>query len=197
MYLTPLEIKKQTFSRQVLGYKPEDVHLFLEMVADDVEALVNARIPLESRIGELETEISEFREIERSLRDAMLMASEARDLAEHRAEAIVEDAEGKRKAIIAEGESIQTELLLGANRRRGEIEFEVGYLENQHGFIVEKMRQFLCDQLAVLDDYIAADGEESRPERAENANVRVVSLTKASPEASDDDETSSRGAEAS
>jgi cell division initiation protein len=197
MHMTPLEIKKQEFHRQVRGYKPEDVHIFLEMVANDVEQLLHDRIVLESRVGMLESELAEFREIESSLRDAMLMASQARDRAQERAEVIVLDAERKREDILAEGESLQSEMLSGVDHRREELAFEVETLERQHRFIIERVREFVDDQRVVLDEHAAAAEEASRARRPKKVDAQVVSLAKVSSIASNDDEDLSRGAEAS
>jgi cell division initiation protein len=196
MHLTPLEIKKQEFHKQVRGYKCEDVHLFLEMVADDVEQLLNNRIALEKRVKQLEIEITEFREIEGSLRDAMLMASDAKGLAQHRADAIVREAESKRQAIITDGESQQRKILSDVDRRREEIAFEVDTLERQRAFLVKRMREFVEDQQALLDEHTVTTADETGVRRPKNSEGQVVSLAKVGAIDSDDEELS-RGAEAS
>jgi DivIVA domain-containing protein len=45
--LTPLDIKKQEFKRSMRGYDPEEVNAFLEMVAEEFEALHREKNRLE------------------------------------------------------------------------------------------------------------------------------------------------------
>ncbi len=38
--LTPLEIQKQTFSRAIKGYHPDEVRAYLHLVAEEIERLL-------------------------------------------------------------------------------------------------------------------------------------------------------------
>ena len=53
--LTPLEIQKQTFSKKFKGYEPAEVHGYLNLVAEEIERLVNNEI-LHNRTVETQIE---------------------------------------------------------------------------------------------------------------------------------------------
>jgi cell division initiation protein len=72
--LTPLDIRKQEFPQRFRGYDPDEVDTFLDLIADDAEGLTNERNQLQDRVATLESQLAEFREMERSLRDALVMA---------------------------------------------------------------------------------------------------------------------------
>lgn len=94
---TPLEIQNHTFTKKWRGIDPVEVEAFLALVGEEIEDLTRARAELESRARALETENSEHRERERTLRDTLLSAQRASDdirgAARKEAELIVQQAE--------------------------------------------------------------------------------------------------------
>jgi len=95
--VTPLEIQNHNFSKKWRGIDPVEVEAFLALVGEEIEDLTRARAELESRVRALETENSEHRERERTLRDTLLSAQRASDdirgAARKEAEVIVQQAE--------------------------------------------------------------------------------------------------------
>jgi cell division initiation protein len=95
--VTPLEIQNHSFSKKWRGIDPVEVEAFLALVGEEIEDLTRARAELESRVRALETENTEHRERERTLRDTLLSAQRASDdirgAARKEAELIVQQAE--------------------------------------------------------------------------------------------------------
>jgi len=55
--LTPLDIKKQEFKRSLRGYDPVEVDAFLDMVADEFEAVIREKNHMADEILKLRTQI--------------------------------------------------------------------------------------------------------------------------------------------
>lgn len=95
--ITPLEIQNRQFSKKWRGIDAVEVEVFLSDVGEEIEDLTRAKAELESRVRALETENSEHRERERTLRDTLLSAQRAsediRGAARKEAELIVQQAE--------------------------------------------------------------------------------------------------------
>ena len=95
--VTPLEIQNRKFSKKWNGVDPVEVEAFLSLVGEEIEDLTRAKGEIESRVRALETENSEHRERERTLRDTLLSAQRASDdirgAAHKEAELIVQQAE--------------------------------------------------------------------------------------------------------
>ena len=95
--VTPNEIQNHSFSKKWRGIDPVEVESFLALVSEEIEDLTRARAELESRVRALETENTEHRERERTLRDTLLSAQRASDdirgAARREAELIVQQAE--------------------------------------------------------------------------------------------------------
>ncbi len=114
--LTPLDVRKKKgdFARAMRGYDPARVDEFLDLVAERMEELVRENASLTARADGLAASISEYRDRERALNDALVSAQQIREdmreqaqreadllLREARAEGdrIVEDA--KRQVLTA------------------------------------------------------------------------------------------------
>jgi cell division initiation protein len=88
--LTPLEIQKHRFSRKWKGLDPNEVGAFLDMAAEEMEALARENAGLIGRIRGLEEENADHRERERILKDTLLSI---RGAAQTKAELMIQEAE--------------------------------------------------------------------------------------------------------
>ncbi|MEO8378769.1 MAG: DivIVA domain-containing protein [Acidobacteriota bacterium] len=107
--LTPLEIQKQTFSRALKGYSPDDVRAYLHLVAEEIERLLRENDRLGRDVTELREDIEDHTNRERILKDTLLSAQKvAEDLtanARKEAELIVKDAELLAERVV--GQALQ------------------------------------------------------------------------------------------
>jgi DivIVA domain-containing protein len=159
MRLTPLDIRKQEFAQRFRGYEPEEVDTFLDLIAEDVEKLLTDRNQLADRVAALEQQLNEFRVIEKSLRDALVMAekmqSEANESAQRRADGVLREAEIRAQGIVGEGETRCREILAEAENRRRSLIMELEALESQRTYALNKFRSLLDDQRAVLEAHLS------------------------------------------
>ena len=162
MRFTPLEIKKQDFSRTFRGFEPEEVRAFSELLARDVEEMLNERLRLDQQGRELERENEKYRQMEQTLRNAMLMASEMVQKAQARAESIIAAAEARSRSIVQEGEARAEECLAGVTDRRDAVSFEVESLERQRRDFVARLHEVVESQRAMLEAYERTEGAPDR-----------------------------------
>ena len=97
MNLTPLEIQKQTFSRSLKGYNPDDVRAYLHLIAEEIERLLRDLDRLSRENAMIREDLQEHSQREQILKDTLLSAQkvseEVRATARKEAELIVKDAE--------------------------------------------------------------------------------------------------------
>lgn len=95
--LTPLDIQKQTFSRALKGYDKEEVRGYLQLAAEEVERLVRDIDRLTRENGALRSDLDDFLQRERILKDTLLSAQrvseDVKANAHKEAELLVKDAE--------------------------------------------------------------------------------------------------------
>lgn len=99
--LTPLDIQKQDFSVKMRGYNADEVDDFLDLVGVDYEKLYRENKELKEKVMTMTKAIDEYKNIEISLRNALLYAQNtAEDMkknATQKAESILEEAELKAR----------------------------------------------------------------------------------------------------
>jgi DivIVA domain-containing protein len=159
--LTARELKAQEFARRMRGYDPEEVDRFLGLVADDLEGLEGECERLAHRVAELDEQVGEYHDMERSLRDALILASEAGERAQQRAEAVLAEAEAKKLSIVREGEQCCREILGEAESKRRELLLEVEGLQSRRSYLLSRLRSLVDDQRAVLEANDASSGRDA------------------------------------
>lgn len=104
MKITPLEIKRQQFKKVMRGFDPVEVETFLDMLSNELEEQVRTTKDLRDRIIELETQLADYKNMEKTLQQTLMQAQEAsgRSIENSRKEAdlIIRDAELKAQQII-------------------------------------------------------------------------------------------------
>lgn len=107
--LTPLEIQKQTFSRVLKGYSPDEVRGYLHLVAEEIERLLKDVDRLSRENAMLREDLDEQHDRERMLKDTLLSAQkvseEVRANARKEAELIVKDAELLSERLVSQAMS--------------------------------------------------------------------------------------------
>ena len=97
MRITPLDVRKQEFRRVVRGLDPDEVHAFLATVADEYEAVLTDNKQLREKVIELDEKVTEYRNMERTLRDTLLTAervmTESKESAQREAALLIREAE--------------------------------------------------------------------------------------------------------
>jgi cell division initiation protein len=97
MRLTPLDIREQQFRRVMRGMDPEEVSAFLASVASEFENLLAENKELRQRHVDLEEKLTEYRNMEKALRDTLLTAervmTESKESAQREAGLIIREAE--------------------------------------------------------------------------------------------------------
>lgn len=97
MKISPMDIQRQAFGRQLRGFNREDVRTYLNLVAEEVAALQRERDAFAQEIQGLRSLIDEHRERETILKNTLLTAQrlseEIRDNARKQGESVVKEAE--------------------------------------------------------------------------------------------------------
>lgn len=109
MKITPLEIKRQQFKKAMRGYDTVEVETFLEMLSNEVEDLLKANKDLRDKTIELETQLADYKNMEKTLQQTLMQAQEAsgKSIENSRKEAslIIQDAELKASQIVEKARS--------------------------------------------------------------------------------------------
>jgi cell division initiation protein len=107
--LSPSEIREVKLARGLRGYDRAAAQRLLEEVVSSYEATANERDELRTELERLQAELVEFRELERLLRDTLVLAQrsgeEIKAQARLEAEAAIDEAEARARTIVGDAET--------------------------------------------------------------------------------------------
>ena len=143
MKLTPLDIRKQEFKKVMRGYDPVEIETFMEMTANEFEELIRSQKDMRDRVIELEVQLKDYRQIEKTLQQTLLQAQETTgktyEAARKESELIIREAEQKAAAIIAQ-----------AHVDLAQLKRELQELSTRKESLVHQLRVILSAELDLL-----------------------------------------------
>ena len=164
MKITPLDIRRQEFSRRVRGFDPEEVETFLEMMADEFETLLKENAALKDRIANLDAQVTGFREMEKTLQDTIVTAQKAKDEAKS-------DAHKEAEFIVREAELKAERWIEEARQEVMALKRELATLKSHKISFLAKMRGLLHSQNELLNVW-ELEPEEIRQEASSEARKK-------------------------
>ncbi len=154
MKLTPLDIKKQEFRKVMRGYDPVEVDTFMDMMAGEFEDLLKQQKETRDKIVELETQLKDYRQIEKTLQQTLLQAQEATgrtyEAARKEAEIIGREAEAKAAKVIEQ-----------ANSELARMNNEIIGLKARKESLIGRLRVLLSSELELIKTLESGGGDES------------------------------------
>jgi cell division initiation protein len=158
----------------VMGFDPDQVNSFLEMVAGEFETLIRKTDELSNQIKYTQKRLEDYEKIEKNLSDTLLTAQrstdEAKLNAQKEAELIIKDAQIRSDRYEDE-----------ARNRVHKLDAELLSLRAQRDSFLTRFRSMLRDQLALLevisDDLGSvgrADEDETMAEVPSQPNVGAM-----------------------
>jgi cell division initiation protein len=147
--LTPLEIQKQTFSRALKGYSPDDVRAYLHLVAEEIERLLRENDRLGRDVTILREDIEDHTNRERILKDTLLSAQKV-------AEDLTANARKEAELIVKDAELLADRVVGQAMQRVADLEKTIGELKMER----RAARNKLTTTIDMIQQLIVLDAEE-------------------------------------
>lgn len=143
----------EKFRYEANGYNRSQVNQFVDEVITQTEGIITKCKEQRNEIEKLKQELSHYRNIETSLKDAIIRAEEAGDnikrMAREESEMIITDAKHNASRIV-------NEALLKAEK----IEVQSERLENNIKIFKRKLKLIIEQQMAVVEEIEVLDLEE-------------------------------------
>lgn len=143
MKLTPLDIRKQEFKRVMRGYDPVEVDTFMDMMANEFEEVLKSQKDMRDRLVELDVQLRDYRQIEKTLQQTLLQAQETTgktyETARKEAELITREAEQRASKIIDQ-----------AHDEHARIRNDIIQLTSRKESLIQQLRVVLSAELDLL-----------------------------------------------
>ena len=154
MKITPLEIKKKTFEKQIRGYDKEEVNAFLLSLSHEWEATLDQVKSLDVQLKKTEQDVSKLREVEASLYKTLKtaedtganMIDQAKKTAElhlketqMNADALLNESKSRARNIIDDAELNSKQILEGMDNELKELYRIYTMLEDHRDDILNEL----------------------------------------------------------
>jgi cell division initiation protein len=142
--ISPLDIRNQTFRTVFRGADNEEVRVFLDLIATEYEGLVQENVSLTERLRHAEDRLSDYRNLEQTLRDGVLtaerLASDARESSKRESVLVIQDAELRAERILED-----------ARTRLSRLAEDIRDLQTKRDIYAGQMRSFLVSHMEMLE----------------------------------------------
>ncbi len=146
--ITPSDIYNQDFKRAMLGgYDAREVDAFLERVADIVDRLLGQIRHLREKVDEQRATIDEYREVEKTLRSALVSSQKF-------SEDILASAKREAESLIEEARLKKAQAQLAAAKLPRKLVRDIHVLEQQRSRMRREMLAILETHKSLLDSLI-------------------------------------------
>jgi len=175
--ISPLDIRKQEFRKALRGIDPEEVRVFLSLVADEMERLLSEVSRLSEDTQVLRRRNDEFQTLEKTLQSTLVTAervtADTRENARKEADLLLREAETRAERIVED-----------ARRRLTRLNDEIQELRDRKEVYLSRFRSLVRMQLELLDAHAEDFGEVDELARVAGEATRRMT---ASGTAEDDD----------
>ncbi len=175
MRLSPLDIKKQEFTRTIRGYDPEEVQAFLDMLAGQWEELLAEQRRTEDKVREIKTKMEHYERVEEALQEALKTARESSKQA-------IENAKQEAVLLVKKAVGEAEDLNRDALRRRDQLTHELHELVDRRDKIVVRLRAFLMSEAELLAHFEERTVERIIPQEPEAHDAEPEAADEAPPE---------------
>jgi DivIVA domain-containing protein len=154
--LTPVDIRAQEFRKSLRGYDTGDVDDFRHRVADEMERLLKERADTGDKIQQLREQLKAFRDREKALNDALVMAQQLRGETEQAAR--------KEADLIAREARLQADATLAdARGEERSVRRDIEVAQRQFSAYLSSFRSLLERYLSEVDALEAHERDGSAP----------------------------------
>ena len=143
MKLSPVEIRKQEFTKTFRGYNPEEVVAFLDMVATEFEQLQQSVKELTLKNAELDTSLQNYKSVERAIQMTLMQAQETSGKT-------IENARKETQLLLHEAEIKSSQMLEQARNDLTIIKEHITILKAKKDSIVSRLKMLLNSELQMI-----------------------------------------------
>lgn len=165
MRITPLDIQQKQYKRVFRGLDAEEVAQFLELVRTEFEELVKENNALKDEMRRKQSDIEEYREREKTLKDTMMTAQKI-------SEDIKVNAKKDAELVVSEAQLQADKIIQGAHARLVSVVEEINELKRQRISYESALSSLLESHRKLLEVTVEASAEQTKRDE------RVQFLTK-------------------
>lgn len=152
MKITPLEVKRQQFKKIMRGYDPVEVDTFLDMISSELEDLLRRNKEQNERLLELETQLRDYKNMEKTLQQTLMQAQEASGKS-------IENSRREAELIIQEAQIKASQIVEKARMDFARAKEEIAHLKARKESILSRLKVLLTSEVELIKALAIDDAE--------------------------------------
>lgn len=156
MRVTPLQIKRQEFSKKLRGFDPEEVQDFLEKISQTFEEVIAENDSLKRQVDENSSQLAEYRRIEKNLQETLLKAQENSSKA-------IESTKKQSGLMMKEAEIKAQQIIDKAKEQANDVRNSIIQLREERDLIIARLKAIVTSQANLLELKVESAGDEFVP----------------------------------
>ncbi|MEX1139827.1 MAG: DivIVA domain-containing protein [Bacteroidota bacterium] len=143
MKITPLEVKRQQFKKVMRGFDPVEVDTFLDMLSNELEDLIKRNKDLSDRGIELEVQLRDYKNMEKTLQQTLMQAQETSGRS-------IENSRKEADLIVQESQMKASQILERARMDFAKAKEEIAHLKARKESIISRLKILLSSEVELL-----------------------------------------------
>jgi cell division initiation protein len=144
LQITQVDIQRQEFKRSMRGYDTVEVDTYLEVIGNTISQLSDENEKAKRRILELETELKNYKEVERTLKQTLMNVQESSNQSR-------ENSKKEADLVLKESKITAAEMVEKARRDTQKLKEEMITLQTQKQSLITRLRHILSSQMELLE----------------------------------------------
>ena len=154
--LTPQEIREHEFKQTALGFSRDQVHEFLDRVAEELEVLIRESNEIHAENREARMTLKTYLNVESSLKETLVLAQKT-------GQETIRSAQVEADTILRKANTEKDALLFTAKEDLHAVQNEIRELESRRQEMLIKLKSLLRSNLEVLEGAYTKDEPRSDP----------------------------------
>ncbi|MBN2467572.1 MAG: DivIVA domain-containing protein [Deltaproteobacteria bacterium] len=155
MKITPVDIQQQQFAVKFRGYDIQEVDAFLETVASELEEQIKRVNELRDELERKEERIWEYQNMEKTLKETLMIAQVTSEEVKKNAEKAAEDlrahAQKEAELIVSEAKQDVKNVIENTNARLAHLQGDISDLRRKKLIMERELRSVLETHLKLLE----------------------------------------------
>lgn len=181
--LMPLEVEEKKFGKQMRGYSREEVDEFIREVAADYEKLYKENIAAKDKIASLTNAVTQYKNMEDTLNQAIIVAQNA-------GEEVKKNAYAKAENIIKDAQNRALEIVNEAGKEVTKVNFEYEEMRRNVEIFRTRIISLLTSQLSIVKEFTMADAENAEKAKSLSKEKDLTKEIKTKAEEKDESDVS-------
>ncbi|MFH0991022.1 MAG: DivIVA domain-containing protein [bacterium] len=169
MKITPLEIKRQQFKKVMRGFDPVEVDTFLDMLSNELEGSLTKNKELRDRIIELETQLKDYKNMEKTLQQTLLQAQETSGKE-------IENSRKEANLIVQEAELKASQIVDKARMDFARMKEEISNLKARKESILSRLKVLLSSEIDLIRALEIDEDDTMRRDRSKGTGKEQIQI---------------------